>query len=556
MLDTGTEVSLVQEVAVAPAKLSHYGEGGVVLRTVNGSQLRHAESVLLILTFPSIKIKHDFLVVNETKLPVDLILGMDFALKDQVRLRITPLEIYIRDERVPAELISCSQGHDKDLEKEKRVSINWCENSYMNTSHEGGNKTLLQREEKPRADTSSNPNPYETSTKGRVEPHIGTLLVRFIDTKSLDGFSCGTVGLVVTNKRIGMMPQKVSAEFVPWERAEGGEILTSGIVELQQNAQGYFWFKAPYVHFQPREIELMPDFPVGDVNLLGEVQIDQAREEKCEQDLGKQVRRLNSKEQVVGFISRDSLIRKFIGVVNSKFTKQNSRENKVLRALVTKCEQVFSLKDQPLTVTLYFFHEIRCTGPPIFKRPYLIPMNHQEEVKAQMKDMCRKGIIQPSKSPYNSPLVPVVKKDGFLRLCLDFRGLNKVIENDRFPLPNLLLRSLGKSTIFSCIDLRQGYHQIPLAPNSREKTAFITPDGHYEYCTLPFGLKDVPSCFQRVMNMTLTGLIGRTAFVYMDDVVIFGSSWEEHLQNLEDVLARTESVNLSLKLEKCDFFKN
>lgn len=77
-----------------------------------------------------------------------------------------------------------------------------------------------------------------------------------------------------------------------------------------------------------------------------------------------------------------------------------------------------------------------------------------------------------------------------------------------------------------------------------------------EYCTLPFGLKDAPSCFQRVMNMALTGLIGRAAFVYMDDVVIFGSSWEEHLKNLEDVLARIKSVNLSLKLEKCDFFKN
>lgn len=121
--------------------------------------------------------------------------------------------------------------------------------------------------------------------------------------------------------------------------------------------------------------------------------------------------------------------------------------------------------------------------------------------------MVASGMIQPSKARYTNPLVPVQKKDGSLRLCLDFRLLNEKIRDDRYPLPHTdtILHRLGRGNFFSCLDPRQGYHQIPLTKENREMTAFSTPNGRHEFKTLPFGLKDALASFQRITNQLLTG---------------------------------------------------
>ena len=159
--------------------------------------------------------------------------------------------------------------------------------------------------------------------------------------------------------------------------------------------------------------------------------------------------------------------------------------------------------------------------------------------------------------PYNAPLIPVPKKDREIRLCLDFRALNTTLKDNKFPMPNIqaILNQLGSSTIFTCLDMNQGYHQIPLDPGTIEKTAFSSPEGHWEFLSLSFGLATAPSVFQRIVNSVLVGLIGTTTQVYLDDIIIQGRTFQEHVGSLQQVLDWLREAKLTLTLEKCEFFK-
>ena len=186
----------------------------------------------------------------------------------------------------------------------------------------------------------------------------------------------------------------------------------------------------------------------------------------------------------------------------------------------------------------------------VYRKPYPILVCYHQAIREQLQVLQAQGIIRPSQSAYNSPLIPVPKKDGGIRLCLDFRALNTKIKDDRFPLPNIqaILQQMGSSKIFSSLDLRAGYYQIPLDESSKEKTAFTSPEGHWEFNSLPFGVKSAPGAFQRVVNTVLTRLIGSSAHVYLDYIIT------DHFSNLEQVLSRLQKAKLKVKLEKCDFF--
>ncbi|KAK8786810.1 hypothetical protein V5799_023415 [Amblyomma americanum] len=169
--------------------------------------------------------------------------------------------------------------------------------------------------------------------------------------------------------------------------------------------------------------------------------------------------------------------------------------------------------------------------------------------------MLNDGIIQPSNSPWSSPVVLVKKKDGTLRFCVDYRKLNSVTKKDVYPLPCIddSLDRLRQAKYFSSVDLRSGYWQIEVDERDREKTAFVTPDGLYEFRVLPFGLCCAPATFQRMMDTVLTGLKWQTCLVYLDDVIIFSTTFSEHLQRLRVVLEAVLSAHLTLKPQKCHF---
>ena len=171
--------------------------------------------------------------------------------------------------------------------------------------------------------------------------------------------------------------------------------------------------------------------------------------------------------------------------------------------------------------------------------------------------MEEQGIISLSKSPWSSPLVVVKKKDGSLRLCVDYRKLNSLTEGDSFPLPSIeeLLVKVSKSVYFSTIDLKSGYYQVHLDAKTKHKTAFCAGDRLYECNCLPFGLKNAQGHFSRLMAAILSNLINSAILVYLNDLIILGSTPQEHADNLIKVLDTLSKHNLKVNLKKCSFFQ-
>ena len=197
---------------------------------------------------------------------------------------------------------------------------------------------------------------------------------------------------------------------------------------------------------------------------------------------------------------------------------------------------------------------IETEGPPIRQRAYRVPLVKRRAVREQVQKLLDKGIIRPSSSAWASPVVIVPKKSGDLRLCIDYRKINNVTVKNAHPLPNIrdVFDQLQGSSYFSLLDLDSGYHQIRLDEASIPKTAFTCEMGLFEYLRLPFGLNTAPACFQRMMNVVLSEIIGNGCFVYIDDIVIYGRTKEEHDQNLRRVLLRLREYGLRTKLSKCE----
>lgn len=208
-------------------------------------------------------------------------------------------------------------------------------------------------------------------------------------------------------------------------------------------------------------------------------------------------------------------------------------------------------------------HEkITTDNTPINIRPYRLPESQKAEIHDQVCKMEKDGIIQKSMSPYNAPLLIVPKKPSSngeikYRIVVDFRRLNDITVGQSFRIPRVeeILDQLGNAKYFSTLDLASGYHQIKVHPRDRHKTAFSTSTGHYEFYRLPFGLKTAPSTFQRLMNSVLAGINGIKCFVYLDDIVIYGSNLKQHNRKLQEVFDRLREFNLKLQLEKCSFLR-
>ncbi|KAL4083643.1 hypothetical protein QTP88_028959 [Uroleucon formosanum] len=199
------------------------------------------------------------------------------------------------------------------------------------------------------------------------------------------------------------------------------------------------------------------------------------------------------------------------------------------------------LSGDTLTSTTTIQHEIRTpeNATPINVRPYRLPYAHRQEIVKQTKELEENKIIQPSDSPWNAPLIVVPKKpdaQGKLqyRVCVDFRRLNQIAMGDAFPIPRIdeILDQLGRYRYYSTLDLASGYHQVPIREEDRQKTAFSTDKGHYEFIQMPFGLSGAPSTFQRLMNSVLIGINGVKAFVYLDDIIVYATDLRDHESKL------------------------
>lgn len=241
----------------------------------------------------------------------------------------------------------------------------------------------------------------------------------------------------------------------------------------------------------------------------------------------------------------------------------NEEERANLKSLVSQYADVFYLDGEPLTFTNKIKHHIRTTDEiPVYTKSYRYPFIHREEVRSQIAKMLEQGIIRPSESAWSSPIWVVPKKadaSGKVkwRIVVDFRKLNEKTIDDKYPIPNIadVLDKLGNCNYFTTLDLASGFYQVEMNPDDITKTAFNVEHGHFEFLRMPMGLKNSPSTFQRVMDHVLRDLQNSICLVYLDDIIVFSTSLQEHIGNLEKVFKRLRDSNFKIQMDKSEFLK-
>lgn len=187
-----------------------------------------------------------------------------------------------------------------------------------------------------------------------------------------------------------------------------------------------------------------------------------------------------------------------------------------------------------------------------------LPIMQRDVAEAEINKMLNQGIIEPSHSPWAANIVLVKKSDGSTRFCADYRKINSITKKDAYPLPRIdeSLDALSGAKYFCTADMASSFHQVSVKPEDREKTAFITHKGLFQFKHMPFGLANSPKTFERLMELVMSGLQWEKCLVYLDDVIIFGKTFTQTLENLVSVFDRFRSANLKLKPKKCAFFKD
>ncbi|UYV69327.1 K02A2.6-like, partial [Cordylochernes scorpioides] len=234
-----------------------------------------------------------------------------------------------------------------------------------------------------------------------------------------------------------------------------------------------------------------------------------------------------------------------------------SVQQKELNQLLKENQALFSQHETDIgrIAVQHKIHTIE--HPPISCRPYRRPLAEYDEIKRQVEELSKKGLIRESQSPWAFPVVLVSKKDGSQRMCIDYRKLNAITIDDKQPLPYIqdMFDRLHNAKYFTTLDIAWGYWHVEMHPDSVEKTAFITNDGHYEFLVMPFGLKNAPSTFQRIIQHIIGNLLWNGVCNYQDDILIYSSTFKDHIELMKKIFDKLKENNIKLKLKKCSFAK-
>ena len=248
---------------------------------------------------------------------------------------------------------------------------------------------------------------------------------------------------------------------------------------------------------------------------------------------------------------QDPALRQMVANVDSSVGR---REREQLAYLLDEFSDAFSVGENDLGWTDIVTHAID-TGDskPVRQLLRRHPPAHNDAIQKHVSDMLEQGVIEPAKSPWASNVVLVKKKDGSLRCCIDYRQVNATTRKDAYPLPrtDMCLDAMSGAQWFSTFDLRSSYHQVAMKPEDADKTAFICREGQFKFTTMPFGLCNAGATFQRLMDMIMAGLAYEVCLVYLDDVIVFSSTVEEHFTRLRLVLSKLRDAGLKLKPSKC-----
>lgn len=240
-------------------------------------------------------------------------------------------------------------------------------------------------------------------------------------------------------------------------------------------------------------------------------------------------------------------------------THLSPEDTERLKQFLQKNRDLFAMNTSEMGCTNVVTHKIELEDEVPFKEKFRpIPPGSYAEVRKHLTELLSAGVIHESKSPFSSNMVLVRKKDGSLRLCVDYRRLNMKTKKDAYSIPRVdtLIDSLQGAKYFASLDLFSGYHQVQVEKEHQERTAFSAgPLGFYEYSRMPFGLCNAPSTFQRMMEVVLDGLNMQICAVYLDDVIVYASTKDELFDRLSEVFARLSEANLRLKPKKCQFLQ-
>ncbi|GJX37096.1 putative reverse transcriptase domain-containing protein [Tanacetum coccineum] len=249
----------------------------------------------------------------------------------------------------------------------------------------------------------------------------------------------------------------------------------------------------------------------------------------------------------------------FLAQVTVKENKDKSEEKRLEDVpTVQDFPEVFpeDLPGLPPTRQVEFQIDLVPGAAPVARAPYRLAPSEMEELSTQLQELSDKGFIRPSSSPWGAPVLFVKKKDGSFRMCIDYRELNKLTVKNRYPLPRIddLFDQLQGSSVYSKIDLRSGYHQLRVRNEDIPKTAFRTRYGHYEFQVMPFGLTNAPAVFMDLMNRVCRPYLDKFVIVFIDDILIYSKTKEEHDVHLRLILELLKKEELYAKFSKCDFW--
>lgn len=261
-------------------------------------------------------------------------------------------------------------------------------------------------------------------------------------------------------------------------------------------------------------------------------------------------------------ITSKSRIERLVECINVSHL-ESSEERKIVTDLVTEYEDCFHLDGDEFKGTSMIEHRIKVTEEePINTKQYRFPYHLKDELNRQVNKMLEEGIIKHSDSPFNSPVWIVPKKADTTgkpryRIIIDFRELNERTIADNYPIPNIadIFDQVGGAKYYTVLDMHAGFHHVSMHKDSAHYTGFSTDRGHYEFVRMPFGLKNSPATFQRLVNECLLGLQGQGCFSYIDDLVIYSQSLEEHVRIFRQLMTRLRKYNLKLEITKCEFLK-
>ncbi|RWS00391.1 hypothetical protein B4U79_07363 [Dinothrombium tinctorium] len=246
--------------------------------------------------------------------------------------------------------------------------------------------------------------------------------------------------------------------------------------------------------------------------------------------------------------------------INININENLSEEQKIeLRKIVTEFSDVHSRSNLELGhCKIGQFHIDVKDAKPVKQNPYRCSLREDDLIGQFIEELLQNDIIEPSNSPWASPIVIVKKKDGTSRMCIDYRKVNSFTVKDSYPLPRIddIFDSLADAKIFSKFDLTSGYYQIDVSKDSRDKTAFTCKKGLFQFKRLPFGLSNAPPAFQRTMDLVLASLKWKCALIYIDDIIVYSKTFEQHLEDLRKVYTCFRNANLKVKPSKCHLAMN